>query len=137
MTVPVNQRLAIKDTQHQLPIFCQHFQFFCCKIEICEKIKWHFLILGVTNIRFVLRFMKSNTFYYFKIAKVVNSKDVSGLRWGIFAHFSNSNFLVIKEDRNNWLRIIGSFLMFLTTLASLTEFFFFFLCVYFGHIFFC
>ena len=43
--------------------------------------------------------MKSNTFYYLKIAKVVNSKDVSGLRWGIFAHFSNSNFLVIKEDR--------------------------------------
>ena len=25
--------------QHQLAIFCQKFQIFCCKIEIVEKIK--------------------------------------------------------------------------------------------------
>ena len=29
-------------TQHQLPIFCQNFQFCCCKIEIVWKIKWLF-----------------------------------------------------------------------------------------------
>ena len=39
MTVPLNQRSAVKGVQHQLPIFCQNFQTFCCKIEIFEKIK--------------------------------------------------------------------------------------------------
>ena len=34
------------------------------------------LLLGVTNTILVLRFIKSNTFYYFKTAEVVNSKDV-------------------------------------------------------------
>ena len=34
------------------------------------------LLLGVTNTILVLRFTRSNTFYYFQTAKVVHSKDV-------------------------------------------------------------
>ena len=30
---------AVSNTQHWLPIFCQNFQIFCCKIQIFEKIK--------------------------------------------------------------------------------------------------
>ena len=36
-----------------------------------------FLLLGVTDITLVLRFMKSNKFYDVQTAKVVTSKDVS------------------------------------------------------------
>ena len=42
--------------------------------------------------------MTNNKFYYVQTAKVVNVlviKDVSYPRLGIFAHFSNSIFLVI------------------------------------------
>ena len=61
----------IKGNQHQLPIFCQNFQIFCCKIEIFEKIN-DVLFLAVTNTTLVSRFMKSNKFYFVQTAKIVN-----------------------------------------------------------------
>ena len=79
------------------------FKFFVVKLRLLRKSSY-ILLLGVANTALVLRFMKSNKFYYVETAKVVNFlvvKDVSCQRitfcpWlGIFAHFSNSNFLVI------------------------------------------
>ena len=52
-------------------LFCQ--TFFFCKIGIAEQI----MILGVTNVTLVSRFMKSNKFYCVQTAKVANSKNVS------------------------------------------------------------
>ena len=39
-----------------------------------------FLLLVMTNNTLVLKFMKSNKFYYFQTAKVVNSQDISWSR---------------------------------------------------------
>ena len=70
-----------------------------------------FLLLGMTNITLVLIFMKSNKFYYVQTAKFLNSKmlvikESHFVRWELFVHFSNSNFLVISpynlNQRTNW-----------------------------------
>ena len=47
-----------------------------------------FLLLGMANITFQLRFMKSNKFYNIQTAEVVNSKDVKG-----------SNFVCAHGDK--------------------------------------
>ena len=59
--------------------FAKSFNLFCCKIEIVKKIKcWVTLCFWVwLNITLVLRFMKSNKFYYVQTAKVVDSKNGS------------------------------------------------------------
>ena len=61
----IKQKQLNRRTQHQLPIFCQNFQIFCCKIEVVKKIKywvtfWFWVWLNIT---LMLRFMKSNKFY--------------------------------------------------------------------------
>ena len=72
--ITVIKKKTVKCTQYQLPIFCQNFRIFCCKIEIVEKIKcWVTFCFWVwLKIKLVLRFMKSNKFYYAQSAKVVN-----------------------------------------------------------------
>ena len=50
--------------------------FFVAKLKLLRKSS-DVLLLGVTNITLVLRFMKSNKFHYVQTTKVVNSKDVS------------------------------------------------------------
>ena len=59
------------------PYLAKMFHFFCCNIEIAEKIRWPFLLLGVTKITLVFRYMKSNNFYCAQTANIVNSKDAS------------------------------------------------------------
>ena len=53
----------------------QTFQNFCCKIKIAEKSS-DVLLLGVTNMILMLRFMKISKFYFVHAHKVVKSKDV-------------------------------------------------------------
>ena len=43
----IKQKQLNRRTQHQLPIFCQNFQIFCCKIE--NQVLSEFLLLGVTK----------------------------------------------------------------------------------------
>ena len=81
------------------PYFTKSFKFFAVKLRLLRKSSdiW---LLGVINTTLVLRFMTSNKFYFVQTAEVVNVfviKDslFSFPRLGIFAHFSNSNFLVI------------------------------------------
>ena len=58
------------------PHFANIFNFFVVKFKLFRKSS-DVLLLGVTNITFVLRFKKSNKFYYVKTDKVVNSKGAS------------------------------------------------------------
>ena len=58
------------------PYFAKRFKFFVAKLKLLRKSS-NFLLLGVTNIILVLRFMNNNKFYNVKTVKVVNSKDVS------------------------------------------------------------
>ena len=58
------------------PYFAKRFKFFVVKLKLLRKSS-NFLLLGVTNIILVLRFMNNNKFYNVKTVKVVNSKDVS------------------------------------------------------------
>ena len=55
-----------------------HFvKFYIVKLKLLRKSR-AFLLLGVTSITFVLRFKKSNKFYYVQTVKVVNSNNVGG-----------------------------------------------------------
>ena len=54
----------IKGIQHQLSIFCQTFECFVVNLKMLRKSSG-FLLLGVSNISLVLKFMKSNKGYYF------------------------------------------------------------------------
>ena len=61
------------------PYFVRSFKLFVVKLRLLRKSS-EILLLGVTNTTLVLRFMKSNKFYYVQTAKVVNIlvvKDVS------------------------------------------------------------
>ena len=58
------------------PYFAKVFRFFVVKLKLLRKSS-DFLLLGVTKITLVLRFMNSNGFYYVQTTKVVNSKDVN------------------------------------------------------------
>ena len=68
----INHRY-LESATHSLPIF----QFFCCKIEIAEKMKWLFACRCNSNIILLLNFKKNNKFYCVQAAKIVKSKDVS------------------------------------------------------------
>ena len=68
----MNQRY-LESITHTSPTF--HF-FFVLKLKLMTKSS-DFLLLGVTDITLVLRFVKSNKFYDVQTAKVVTSKDVS------------------------------------------------------------
>ena len=71
----LNETYPTSAITHILP----KFSFFNCKSEIVKKIKcWLTLFFWVSlNITLVLRFMKSNKFYYIQTAKVKNSKNGS------------------------------------------------------------
>ena len=67
----------------------------------------------VAKITLLLRFMKSNKFYYVQTVKVINSKKMLAVKGSNFVHseefsphFSNSIFLVISpykwNQRTNW-----------------------------------
>ena len=51
-------------------IFCQTFQFFVIELKLLRKSS-RFLLLGVTNIPLILRFMKKKN-YYVQTVKVVH-----------------------------------------------------------------
>ena len=57
--------------------FATLLKSFVVKLKLLKKSS-DFLLLGVTNITFMLIFKKSSKFYYVQTVKVVNSKDVSG-----------------------------------------------------------
>ena len=71
-------------------LFCQ--TFFFIKLQLLNKSS-AFMILGVTNVTLVSRFMKSNKFFCVQTAKVANSKNVSCQRikfcpwWRILSFF--------------------------------------------------
>ena len=79
-------------------IFCFVKLFFFVKLELLNKSS-AFMILGVTNVTLVSRFMKSNKFYCVQTAKVANSKNVSCQRikfcpwWRILSFFQILIFL--------------------------------------------
>ena len=79
--------------------------FFSREIEIAGKPS-DFLLLGVTQ-NILLRFKKSSKFYCVQTAKILKVKDISWQsikfrpRWPVFAHFLNSNFLVIIPKKEN------------------------------------
>ena len=54
---------------HQIFIFCQNY--FVVKLKLLRNSS-DFLVLDVINITFVLRFVKSNKFYYVKTTKVID-----------------------------------------------------------------
>ena len=47
----IKQKQLNRRTQHQLPLFCQNFQIFCCKIETVKEnqLLSDFSLLGVTK----------------------------------------------------------------------------------------
>ena len=47
------------------------------KFTTKHQLSSDFLLVGVSNITLVLRFMKSNNFYYVQTSKVIDSKEVS------------------------------------------------------------
>ena len=60
-----------KVTSITYPYFVKSCKFFVAKLRLLRKLSDIFL-LYVTCARFVLRFMKSNKFYYVQTAKFVN-----------------------------------------------------------------
>ena len=71
--------MKLKVPSINYPYFAKIFKFFVVKLRLLRKLS-DILLLGVTNTTLVLRFMKSNKFYYVQTAKVVNFlvvKDVS------------------------------------------------------------
>ena len=74
------------------PYFAKRFKFFVVKLKLLRKSS-NFLLLGVTNIILVLRFMNNNKFYNVKTVKVVNSKDVS-VKGTNFAR-TMTNFIIL------------------------------------------
>ena len=74
------------------PYFAKRFKFFVVKLKLLRKSS-NFLLLGVTNIILVLRFLNNNKFYNVKTVKVVNSKDVS-VKGTNFAR-TMTNFIIL------------------------------------------
>ena len=84
------------------PYFAKLFKFFVVKLKLLRRSS-DSLLLGMTNITLVLRFVTSNKFYYVQAVKVVNLKEVIvveassfATQLQIFFHFSISNFLVLS-----------------------------------------
>ena len=67
------------------PYFPKFFHFFAVKLKLLRKSN-DISLLRVTKITLVLRFMKSNKFYYVQTSKVINSKDVSYVKGSNFVH---------------------------------------------------
>ena len=93
----LNQRYPASTTH-----ILQKFSNFWCKTKFF--VAFHLYL--ASNITLVLRFMISSKFYYVQTAKV-KYKDASCSKikfcpqWGVFTHFSNSNFLVISPYKWN------------------------------------
>ena len=63
--------MKLKVPSINYPYFDKIFKFFVVKLRLLRKSS-DVLLVDVTNTTLVLRFMKSNKFYYVKTAKVVN-----------------------------------------------------------------
>ena len=60
-----NKNNQINRDQHQVNILRALFNFFCCKIEIAEKIKRLSAYECDSNIELLLKFNESNKFCFF------------------------------------------------------------------------
>ena len=78
ITVAKWKQLIIKSKIPSInyPYFDKIFNFFIVNLTSLRKLS-DILLLGVTNTPLLLRFIKSNKFYYTQTAKLVNSKYVS------------------------------------------------------------
>ena len=68
--------MKLKVPSINYPYFAKIFKIFVVILRLLRKSS-DILLLVVTNTTLVLRFMKSNKFYYVQTAKVLNSKGVS------------------------------------------------------------